>query len=217
MKHIIDSENTVILSTATFPPVEYVACMLKYNPVWLEGDENFNKQSYRNRYIINSANGPLNQVIPVKRKHNQKTKIQRVGVDYSLNWPEQFWRAIYAAYNNSPFFLFYQDDLRAFFQRRFDTLWALNRESLNLVMDWAGLDKSLFVTGDLKKDYEKTCDLRYKIHPKHSPVIKLEPWTQVFDEKYGFNPKVSVLDLLFNKGPESLIYLKNIANQDIQS
>ena len=191
--------------------------MLKYNPVWLEGDENFNKQSYRNRYIINSANGPLNQVIPVKRKHNQKTKIQRVGVDYSLNWPEQFWRAIYAAYNNSPFFLFYQDDLRAFFQRRFDTLWALNRESLNLVMDWAGLDKSLFVTGDFKKDYEKTIDLRYKIHPKHSPVIKLEPWTQVFDEKYGFNPKVSVLDLLFNKGPESLIYLKNIANQDIQS
>ncbi|MCF8331026.1 MAG: WbqC family protein [Bacteroidales bacterium] len=217
MKQAVDSENTVIFSTASFPPVEYMACMLKYKKIWLEGDENFNKQSYRNRYIINSSNGPLNQVILVKRLHYKKTKVTKVGVDYSLNWPEQFWRAVFAAYNNSPFFLFYQDDLKTFFQKRFNTLWEFNWESMQMVMDWIGLEKEIYVSLDFRKYYNKTTDLRYNIHPKCPSVLKMEPWTQVFDKKYGFNPKVSILDLLFNKGPESYIYLKNMANQDILS
>ena len=216
MKKAGDCDNTVIFSTATFPPVEYIACMFKYKNVWVEGDENFNKQSYRNRYILNSANGPLNQVIPVKRSHNRKTKVTEVRVDYSLNWPEQFWRAVYAAYSNSPFFLFYQDELKDFFQRRFDTLWELNQQSLYMVLEWLGVDKEIQTSRTFTDKFNHTMDLRYLIHPKSSIVLNLDTWTQVFDEKYGFNPKVSILDLLFNKGPESLVYLKKMAIRDIQ-
>jgi hypothetical protein len=145
----------------------------------------------------------------VKRNHDGKTKISSVGVDYDLPWPRQFWRAIFAAYNKSPFFLFYQDEMEDFFNRSYDNLFEMNMVALNLVSDLLGINKDINISRDFHKTYTETIDLRYSIHPKKPQVLQLAPWMQAFDERHGFNPRVSILDLLFNKGPESLMYLKN--------
>ncbi len=204
-----DQRNTLILSTAVFPPVEYFVYLAAFEEVWIEADENFNKQTYRNRFVINAANGPLSLVIPVKREHGRKTKITKAGVDYDIPWPREYWRSVFAAYNNSPFFLFYQDEIDGFLNRKFDSLFEMNLESIRLVCDLLQLDKQIKISRDFRKTYGQALDLRYKLHPKKPLLLDLLPWTQVFAEKYGFNPRVSILDLLFNKGPESLIYLKN--------
>lgn len=209
-----DAKNTLLLSTATFPPVEYFVFLAEAENVWIEGDENFNKQTYRNRYIINTANGPLTQVVPVKRNHDGKTKIARVGVDYDLPWPRQFWRAIFAAYNKTPFFLFYQDELEDFFNRSFASLLEMNMVALELVNSLLGINKDIKMSKDFRKSYKEAIDLRYSIHPKKPQIVKLSPWMQAFDERHGFNPRVSILDLLFNMGPESLMYLKQAYPQE---
>ncbi|MFW6019871.1 MAG: WbqC family protein [Bacteroidales bacterium] len=212
----MDSRNNLILSTAAFPPVEYFVLMVKYGHVLLEDDEHFNKQTYRNRYIINTANGPLTQVIPVKRNHDRKTKIRNVGIDYNYPWQRQYWRAIFAAYNSSAYFLFYKDELKALFFQEYESLFEFNMDVLQHILRLLQLDLSVGFTRQFVKNYQYALDMRYKVHPKAPVQLHLSPWAQVFDEKHGFNPKVSILDLLFNKGPESTLYLKQMAKQDIQ-
>ncbi|MGM0613299.1 MAG: WbqC family protein [Bacteroidota bacterium] len=213
----IDRGDNLILSTAVFPPVEYFVFMVKFGRAFIEDDEHFNKQTYRNRYIINTANGPLTQVIPVKRNHDRKTKITDVGIDYNYPWQRQYWRAIFAAYNSSAYFLFYQDELKALFFEKCDHLFQFNTDVMHLILRLLQLDLPVECTGKFVKKYQNAVDMRYKLHPKEPVQLKLKPWEQVFDEKHSFNPRVSILDLLFNKGPESLLYLKEMANQDIQS
>lgn len=212
-----DAKEHIVLSTAAFPPVEYFIYIATAKKILLEADENFNKQSYRNRFIINTANGPLSVVIPVKRYHHRKTKIREVGLDYNTEWQRLAWRAIFAAYNNSPFFLFYKDDLMPFFREKWENLFEFNLAILRQIMDMAGLDKPLILAENYQKDYQYAYDMRYVIHPKKPLSLELPPWPQVFEERHGFNGQVSILDLLFNKGPETLIYLKQNSIRDIQS
>ncbi|MCF8218963.1 MAG: WbqC family protein [Bacteroidales bacterium] len=213
----IDRGDSLILSTAVFPPVEYFVFMARFGRVFVENDEHFNKQTYRNRYIINAANGPLSQVIPVKRNHDRKTKITNVGIDYNYPWQRQYWRAIFAAYNSSAYFLFYQDELKSLFFEKYNCLFQFNMDAMQLILTLLQLDVSVGYTGKFVKNYQNALDMRYNLHPKEPIQVPLKPWEQVFDEKHGFNPRVSILDLLFNKGPESVLYLKEMANQGIQS
>ena len=212
----IDTRDNLILTTAIFPPVEYFVLLVRYGKAFLENDEHFNKQTYRNRYIINAANGPLSQIIPVKRDHDRKTKITDVGIDYNYPWQRQYWRAIFAAYNSSAFFLFYQDEIKELFYQQYSSLFQFNMEALHLLLDLLQLHVPVETTGKFVKHYHYALDMRYKLSPKKPIQLNLKPWSQVFDEKYGFNPRVSILDLLFNKGPESAIYLREMATQDTQ-
>lgn len=215
MMKMSDSRHNVILSTAAFPPVEYFVYMAAAKEIWLEADENFNKQTYRNRFIINSANGPLTQIIPVKRFHYKKTPITQVGVDHESEWQRLSWRAIFAAYSNSPYFLFFKDDLIPFFREQWDNLFEYNLSVTMHIMKLIGLDKPLKINRDFVKNYTRATDKRYDIHPKKSLTMEMQPWPQVFEARHGFNARVSILDLLFNKGPESLIYLNTMATRDI--
>lgn len=196
------------------PPVQYFTKWVFYEEVILEHAENYRKGSYRNRTYIAGANGPLRLTIPLRRGKNQQQNIQEVTIAYDQPWPQQHWGSIQSAYGNAPFFAFYADELEPLFRERPEKLIDWNRQLLSLLLELLGLPADLPVTytwqAQLPPD---TDDLRNTIHPKvhrreQDAYFTPQPYAQVFTEKHGFLPNLSILDLLFCAGPESLFILE---------
>ena len=127
--------DSVLLTTAYLPPLEYVALIAKHKTAVIEKFENYQKQSYRSRCHILSANGPLSLTIPVVRTEGTQIPIQDVRIDYSKDWQKQHWKAIVSAYKSSPFFDYYMDDFEPFFSQTNKSLLEFNTDLLNLVLD----------------------------------------------------------------------------------
>lgn len=224
----------VLLSTAYFPPVEYFAAMAdeftlskdRVNPsiVYIEACENYQKQSYRNRCVIYSASGPEPLSFPViHHSGTHKIPISEIKVDYSKGWVVQHKRAISSAYGTSAFFEYYKDELFYILESEPESLFDLNLSIIRFFIEKTGLSvdlrftetfEDLTPTGVNSGKYGK--DYREIIHPKRENHILddldlKKPYFQVFSQKYGFKPNLSVMDLLFNEGPDSILYLKNPA------
>ena len=224
----------VLLSTAYFPPVEYFAAMAdeftlskdRVNPsiVYIEACENYQKQSYRNRCVIYSASGPEALTFPViHHGGTHKLPVSEIKVDYSKGWVAQHKRAIASAYGTSAFFEYYKDGLFEILDSEPACLFDLNMTLLKFLIEKTGLSVDLRLTdtfevpasaGELSEKYGK--DYREIIHPKRENHILdnldlKKPYFQVVSQKYGFKPNLSVMDLLFNEGPDSILYLKNPA------
>jgi hypothetical protein len=200
----------VMLSSAYLAPVQYFAKLIQYDEVWIELSEHYLKQSYRNRCTILTANGPQNLSIPVAEGSNSKKKIRDVAISYDHPWQKLHWKALLSAYNNAPFFEYYADSIAPFYhERKWKFLTDYNREIQSAVLHELNLKPSFQNTGvfhpigDLPPD---TDDFRYTIHPKAGRQAEDEHfypqvYMQVFQEKFGFTPNLSILDLLFNEGP----------------
>lgn len=218
----------MLLSTAFFPPLSWFAAaaedwgrIVASNPssvcdVYLEAHENYCKQSYRNRCIIASANGPEAISVPVVHEGDIfHTPIINIKVDYEDPWVKKAKRAIESAYSTSAYFEYYKDDIFAILDSGIPTLWDLNLAIINFFIKKIRLGirivpTTTFVIPDQQGRYGK--DYRNVIHPKKENTIledmNLEkPYFQVFAGKYGFQSDLSVMDLLFNEGPQSLLYL----------
>lgn len=201
-----------ILTTAYFPPIEYIALIENGSSVFIEGDENFQKQSYRNRMSILTANGVQHLSIPVVQNHT-KTKIRDAEIDYKTEWQKQHWRAITSAYNNSPFFLYYQDYFYPFYEKKNRFLLDFNTELLIVLLKLCHIDKEVLFTKEFQAYYETPMlDYRTIIHPKRCNLsdyffTNQVAYNQVFDGKYGFTPNLSILDLLCNQGNQTKQYL----------
>ena len=254
----------MLLSTAFFPPVSWFAAAAKdwgrvvvTNPssfcdVYLEAHENFQKQSYRNRCIIASANGPEAISVPVVHDGDIfHTPITEIRVDYKDQWVKKAWRAIESAYSTSAYFEYYKDDIYAILSSEIPTLWDLNLRIIEFFIQkirlgirivptevYASAGNALdpvrtscsshhrltptvppFTRPRAATPLKGTCrseavidDYRDIIHPKKQNSILKDldmekPYFQVFAGKYGFQSDLSVMDLLFNEGPQSLLYL----------
>ncbi|HAF27813.1 MAG TPA: hypothetical protein DCG75_02090 [Bacteroidales bacterium] len=201
----------VLLSTAYLAPIQYYTKFLKYDEVYIEMKENFIKQSYRNRCKIYGANGELSISIPIK-KTSTKIKIKDVQIDYDTKWQKLHWKSIESAYSSSPFFEFYEDDLKAFYERKYKFLIDLNAEIQKVILENLDLQIDFKYTEEFNQlANEKFIDLREIIHPKKKvidPEFKPVKYTQVFYDKYGFIPNLSIIDLLFNEGPNAIELLK---------
>ncbi|NCB18602.1 MAG: hypothetical protein EOM61_03165 [Bacteroidia bacterium] len=199
-----------VLTTAYLPPVKYFG-IIKNDPEWkLERFGSYCKQSYRNRCHIYGANGLLPLYIPVCRAKGYSREIGEVKIDNSDNWQIKHWRAIVSAYNSSPFFDYFKDDLHGFYHQKYESLFEFNTSLLKVLLELLGLPAEIRFT-DSFKSYEYG-DFRELVHPKkESPLIypnnQKGRYHQVFALKSGFIPNLSVIDLLFNEGPESLDYL----------
>ena len=210
--------NGVLLSTAYFPPVEYFAAIANAERVLLERCETFQKQSYRTRCTIYGANGLLSLTIPVKRDPTHKCPIESVEVDYSTPWILQHKRAMEAAYMTTPFFEYYRDDIYALLERKEPSLFTLNLSIIELFAEFAGIRCNISFTEKYYRSEElqgmEIADLRERIHPKYKGPSLLEemqiekPYYQVFSNKQGFIPNLSMLDLLSNEGPGAISFLK---------
>ncbi len=204
--------SSVVLSTAYLPPIQYVTKFILYNTVWMEQHENYMKQTYRNRCLILGSNGPLTLSIPIVKQHNEKIPIRNVLIDYSLSWQKIHWKAIESAYGKSPFFLYYKDDMLPFFTKKYETLFEYNFEIITAISKILGLSKEMRLTSEFQKTYEHADDLRHRIHPKPGALQDLDfktiEYYQTFGNKFSFAAGLSILDLLFNEGNESISILK---------
>lgn len=199
-----------LLSSAYLPPIEYCAFLLQ-DEVWLEQCENFQKQSFRTRSVILTSNGPLTLSVPVVHS-SVKEPISQTRIEYVTPWQRTHWRAIESAYGGSPYFLYYQDALRPFYEQHFDYLFDFNLQLLQTILRLLKIRTSIHLTEDFAEIQPN--DLRTTIHPRKKsepdyPLAYRKPYYQVFSEKFGFTPNLSIIDLLFNIGPESTNYLKD--------
>jgi len=200
----------VIFSIAYLPPVEFFVYALKPDEITIEACENFIKQTYRNRCRIYGANGKLDLSIPLEHCRRPQLPLKEVKISYNMPWNKIHWRTITAAYNKSAYFLYYRDNFEKFFSGNYHWLIEFNHDILTECLKLLKLDKKVVYSDVFNKTYEAD-DLRMKINPKNIPEIIFQPYTQVFDVKYGFLSNLSIIDLLFNCGPDSLEYLESAA------
>lgn len=202
----------VILSTAYLPTVQYFSKLLSYKEVVLEKHETYPRQTYRNRCEVLTANGKLPLVIPVVRPNGNSTKISDVRIDYSVKWQREHWRALESAYKNSAYFELIEDEFRPFYEsKEWDLLWDFNITIINTIVEILGLKVSIGCTNEFIRDYTADIghDFRFSIHPKPQHSIRDDSFTaksyfQVFSDRYGFTPNLSVFDLLCNCGREGV-------------
>jgi len=212
-------KESVILSTTYLGPIYYYSRFFLSYPVLIEKNENYLKQSYRNRCLIYGANGPLTLVVPVKRGSFHKTAIKKLEIDYDTNWQANHWHSITSAYKSAPFFEFYIDDLIPFYKQKFRYLIDYNTSLMKIFLGHLDIKQRFSFTKSFKNQYpSKLLDFREKIHPKRyfiDPWFKNLEYSQVFSSKHGFIPNLSILDLLFNLGPDSVEFLtKSIITTD---
>lgn len=198
----------VCLSTAYFPSVSYVKEILKADTVWIEQNDYYVRQTYRNRCYIAAANGKMALSIPVERNLTEKGLVKDIRISDHDNWRHQHWQSIVSAYGMSPFFEYYEDDIAPFFTKRWKFLIDFNMEITHKLLDLLEIDKQLKLTDEYCADFQnKVVDLRLKTKAHKEESVVTKPYYQVFDAKYGFLPDLSVLDLIFNMGNESILYL----------
>ena len=198
----------MLLTTAYFPPIEYFALLARYSVVYLEACENYQKQSWRNRCRILTANGPEALNVPVVHENGTfALPIKEIRVEYTTPWVQRTERAIESAYSSSPFFIYYRDELFAILDSHPATLWELNRRLIDFFCAKIGIAPEIRETTAFNPS-EIT-----DIHPKRTNTIMRDlgqerPYWQVFKDKFGFVPGLSIMDLLFNEGPESICWLR---------
>ena len=189
-----------------FSPISQYQALLNSNSITFEVEDNYQKQTYRNRCYIYGANGKQLLNIPVTiPKSSKKTKSKDILVE-NANWQKQHYKSLEVAYNHSPFFEFYKDDLRKIFSKKYTYLLDVNLDSFNFIMDAL----ELFKEYTLSKKYEETKlnDFRNLADSKKKVEISSIPYIQMFDQKFGFLKNLSILDLLFMEGPNSINFLE---------
>lgn len=207
-------EKTVLLSSAYLPPVSYFSKLYAYEKVCVERFDHYMKQSYRNRCVIASAAGPLALTIPTEKSEDPKCLMKDVRISDHGNWRHVHWNAFVAAYKQSPFFDYYADEFHEFFEKRYSFLFDFNSELCNWLCEQLDVHPVVAWSDDFIVDTAGMDDFREQIHPKKrlqtdDASFKAVPYYQVFQKKQGFQPDLSVADLLFNMGPEGLLVLRD--------
>jgi len=202
----------ILLHPTYFPSIATFAAIVQHEVVW-EAHDNFQKQTYRNRCYISTDKGKHMLNIPIKHTGEKEGRQKYIDVrtENSYNWKKEHWRTLETAYRTSPFFEFYEDELRPLYMGSQNSLYEFNLKTIEAVADCIGIE---IPTGKTKK-YEVEpityFDTRFLVEAKKEKDWNIEPYTQVFEERHGFIPNLSVLDLLFNEGTNTLNYLKSLS------
>lgn len=188
--------------------------LLKRGDAAIELHEHFVKQTYRNRCTVYGANGKLDLIVPVEKSKGSQRKIMKdCRISYNDNWQKIHWRSLESAYRTSPYFEYYEDDLKPFYEKKVDFVVDWNEMLQQKMCELLQLELKWNFTEKYEENYPDTADYRNDFDPNktlqlstHQPLASL-PYTQVFENKHGFIPDLSIADLLFNTGPEAAGYL----------
>lgn len=185
-----------------------MAAVAQADKVVFEVEDNYQKQTYRNRTYIAHSNGKLLLNIPIKHSKTgdiQKTK--NVLVENDFPWQELHWKSLQSAYRTSPFFEYYEDDLKPLFTEKIDNLLRHNLQIFVLLSELIGIEIEISKTTSFEKNPEIP-DLRFLVNAKRKSDFLTAEYTQVHEANHPFLPNLSILDLLFNEGPNALTYLE---------
>jgi hypothetical protein len=213
--------ESVILSSTYLGPVQWFQKLFRYRHCYLERCDHFVKQTYRNRCRIATTSGVQDLTVPVEvpagfpDTAKGKVPMSLIGISEHGNWRHLHWNALCSAYGESPFFEFYADDLKPFYDKKWISLFDFNLALLNKVCELLDMEPNITLTDDYHTDPaealgEPIDDFRDAIRPKHplpDPDFQPQPYYQVYRQKYGFIPNLSILDLLFNEGNEAVFFL----------
>lgn len=205
----------VLLHPTYFGPISQWVAYVKAEKVIFENEDNYQKQTYRNRMYIYDANGKLTLNIPIKHssalglKTKGHQKYKEVQIENDFDWQTQHWRAFKASYQTSPFFEFYEDELHPLYHKEFKFLMDFNYACMEFAAECLQIDWQFEKTDEFILNPENTLNYRKLVNAKSDLGFKNTAYTQVFDSKAGFLPNLSILDLIFNEGNAALDYLES--------
>lgn len=203
----------LLISTAYLPPIAYMLLLKHFGTATIEIHETYPKQTWRNRCRIITANGLLDLSIPVSKPFGRHTQTGEMLISDHAPWQRHHWRSLVSAYQKSPYFIHYAPVFETFYAEPFTaSLTEWNALFLHTLLKEIGLDVDLSTTTSYQKQDSDSLDIRDALSPKRSwpddiSGLKWPPYMQVFDDKHGFVANLSAIDLLFNLGPESVIYI----------
>ncbi len=204
----------LVIDLHFLPCIEYFCALISHDKVLLESDESYVKGSYRNKSFIVTSNGKQRLSIPLKRGKHQQKNIQAVEISDSEDWRRQQWKSIKTAYENAPYWEDYSDELYALLTYSSATLWEYNLNLLKGLIDILQIDCEIVFTKEYVKEHMGRLDLRQSLLPKNEtwilPDIRLVKYGQVFEDRQDFIPNASIIDLLFCKGPETILVLERM-------
>jgi hypothetical protein len=199
--------GNLLVSTAYLPPVEYFSLISHTDEIFIETEENYLKQSYRNRCYILEAHGPQLLTVPVLQGSQHKTPIKDIKIDYSKRWQQVHLRAISASYRASPYFQFYFESIEKIISKKADYLFDLNMELTESLLKMMKIETQLTYTTYFQPVENNENDFRYKLSPKNESDFLTREYIQVFNNNNTFVKGLSIIDLIFNMGPEAVDYL----------
>ena len=199
-----------LLNPTYFPNIAHFAAILKSDVLVFEVCDNYQKQTYRNRCEIYGANGKLTLTVPVNYTQKNRQQSKEVLISITDNWQLQHLKSLDSAYRMSPFYEFYIDELMPIFNTNFKYLLDLNLKCFELVCEALELHLPYKITQDFIPFENVQNDYRHLVNPKKNRVIQFNKYTQVFTEKHGYITNLSILDVLFNEGPNTINYLNTL-------
>lgn len=201
-------EKGIVLPSFYLAPIAYYSHILQTDgEILLERHEHFPKQTYRNRASIHSPNGRLDLTIPIQKTEGQKrTQMKDVRISNADDWQRQHWMTLQTSYRRSAYFEYYEDDFLRYYNRKFNFLFDFNHEFNEMILSLLKIKMDFSFTEVYRKSYPDLLDLREVIHPKKNLPLN-KAYFQVFETKNNFIPNLSIVDLLFNQGPQSKNYL----------
>lgn len=200
-----------LLTSTYFGPVQWYQKLNQSDCCLIERHDHFVKQTYRNRCVIATTSGLQALTVPIERYEGAHCEMRDIRISDHGSWRHLHWNALQSAYGESPFFEFYTDDLRPFFERRWEFLFDFNTAITRKMCELLDIHPQIaFTEAYALAEEEGVTDFRDAIRPKHPlPDDGFRPrrYYQVYEQKHGFQPNLSILDLLFNEGPEAVLYL----------
>lgn len=197
----------ILIYPTYFPSISHYVAMLQASTITFEVEDNFQKQTNRNRMYIYSPNGLQMLNIPIKHSKEAHQKYKNIRIENDFGWQKNHFKSLEAAYRTSPFFEYFEDDFKPIFEKKHEFLLDLNFEIFELVNSALGVQLPFEKTTEYFHEVSNTTDFRPLANGKKDTFIN-EPYTQVFEEKHGFLPNLSILDVLFNEGRHAVSYLK---------
>jgi hypothetical protein len=199
--------NPILIYPTYFPSISHFIAMAQAETITFEMEDNFQKQTNRNRMYIYSPNGIQLLNVPVKHSKEIHQKTKDVRIENDFGWQKQHFKSLDAAYRSSPFFEYFEDDILPIFEKKHNFLMDLNLEAIAVVSKCLGMPLNYQMTTEYFNNVAGVTDFRGLANGKKDTTI-IESYTQVFDDKHDFINNLSILDLLFNEGRYAMDYLK---------